>query len=99
VSVTKGASQSQLVFHVLFPVAAADIWDHLRGVYGVGFGWIIMAELIGADEGLGKLLHTCDIKSRPGYFAVIVVIVVLAFLCDQLWRWGARVLFPYRQRS
>ena len=45
VAVTKGASQWQLVRHVLFPVAKANIWDHLRGVYGVGWGWIIMAEV------------------------------------------------------
>jgi NitT/TauT family transport system permease protein len=99
VAVTKGATQWQLVRDVLVPVAAADIWEHLRGVYGVGFGWIIMAELIGADKGLGKLLHVCDLKSRPGYFAVIIVIVVLAFGCDQAWRAGGRLLFPYRQRS
>src|SRR5580765_6524592 len=36
VAVTKGASQWQLVRHVLFPVAKANIWDHMRGVYGVG---------------------------------------------------------------
>ena len=45
VAVTKGASRWQLVRHVLFPVAQANIWDHLRGVYGVGWGWIIMAEV------------------------------------------------------
>jgi len=38
VAVTKGATQWQLVRHVLFPVAKANIWDHLRGVYGVGWG-------------------------------------------------------------
>jgi len=45
VAVTKGASQWQLVRHVLFPVAKADIWDHLRGAYGVGWTWIILAEV------------------------------------------------------
>jgi ABC-type nitrate/sulfonate/bicarbonate transport system permease component len=33
VAVTKGASQWQLVWQVLFPVAKADIWDHLRGIW------------------------------------------------------------------
>jgi NitT/TauT family transport system permease protein len=99
VTVTKGATQWQLVRHVLFPVALADIWDHLRGVYGVGWGWIIMAELIAAEDGLGKLLTVCDKRDKPGFFAVIIVILLLAFGCDQLWRLGGRKLFPYRQRS
>ena len=99
VAVTKGASQWQLVRHVLVPVAFADIWDHLRGVYGVGWGWIIMAELIAAEDGLGKLLTVCDKRDKPGFFAVIIVILVLAFGCDRLWRFGGTQLFPYRRRS
>ena len=50
VAVTKGASQWQLVRYVLFPVAQANIWDHMRGVYGVGWGWIIMAEVFVRPE-------------------------------------------------
>ena len=58
VAVTKGASQWQLVRYVLFPVAKSNIWDHLRGVYGVGWGWIIMAEVFVRPEyGLGGLIE------------------------------------------
>src|ERR1041385_7683771 len=98
VAVTKGASQWQLVRHVLFPVAQGNIWDHLRGVYGVGWGWIIMAEIvIQPDYGLGALIER---SSRRGHtdsiFAVIIVIVLIAIACDQLWRIGGELLFPYR---
>src|SRR5215213_8191509 len=55
-AVTKGASQWQLVWHVLFPVAQAEIWDNLRAVYGVGWGWIILAEVVNAQAGLGYLI-------------------------------------------
>ena len=50
VAKTKGATQWQLVSRVLFPIARADIWDHLRGVYGVGWGWIILAEVVNAEK-------------------------------------------------
>ena len=100
VAVTKGASQWQLVRHVLFPVAQADIWDHLRGVYGVGWGWIILAEVVNAERGLGYLI---DISNRRGHtnaiFAIIIVIVLIAIACDQLWRLGGRALFPYANRE
>jgi len=98
VAVTKGASQWQLVRHVLVPVAQASIWDHLRGVYGVGWGWIILAEVVNAERGLGYLI---DISNRRGHtnaiFAVIIVIVAIAVACDQLWRLGGEFLFPYRR--
>ena len=100
VAVTKGASQWQLVRHVLFPVAQASIWDHLRGVYGVGWGWIILAEVVNAERGLGYLI---DISNRRGHtnaiFAVIIVIVLIAVACDQLWKFGGQLLFPYTRKA
>jgi NitT/TauT family transport system permease protein len=98
VAVTKGATQWQLVRHVLFPVAKADIWDSMRAVYGVGWGWIILAEVVNAEKGLGYLI---SISERRGHtasiFAIIIVIVTIAVGCDQLWKWGGRLLFPYRR--
>ncbi len=101
VAVTKGASQWQLVRHVLFPVAQASVWDHLRGIYGVGWGWIIMAEAyVRADSGLGALIATSERRSHTdSIFAVVIVIVLIAVACDQLWRLGGDLLFPYRQRD
>jgi NitT/TauT family transport system permease protein len=98
VAVTKGASQWQLVRHVLFPVAQANIWDHLRGVYGVGWGWIIMAEIVVLPEyGLGGLIGVSERRSHTeSIYAVIIVIVLIAVACDQLWRLGGNLLFPYR---
>jgi NitT/TauT family transport system permease protein len=99
VAVTKGASQWQLVRYVLFPVAQGNIWDHLRGVYGVGWGWIIMAEVfVRPNYGLGGLIEVSNRRSQTGaIFAIIIVIVLIAVLCDQLWRLGGDLLFPYRK--
>jgi NitT/TauT family transport system permease protein len=101
VAVTKGASQWQLVRHVLFPVAQANIWDHMRGVYGVGWGWIIMAEVFVRPEyGLGGLIEVSTRRSQTGsVYAIILVIVLIAVACDQLWRLGSELLFPYRKIS
>jgi NitT/TauT family transport system permease protein len=97
VAVTKGASQWQLVLHVLFPVARADIWELLRGAFGVGWTWIIMAEVINAESGLGYLLEISSRRAHMDrYFAVVLVIVAIAVGFDQLWRIGSRLLFPYR---
>src|SRR5215472_6074858 len=101
VAVTIGASQWQLVRHVLFPVAKANIWDHLRGVYGVGSGWIIMAEILVLPEyGLGGLIGVSERRSHTeAIYAVIIVIVLIAVGCDQLWRIGGELLFPYRKNE
>ena len=101
VAVTKGASQWQLVRYILYPVAQANIWDHMRGVYGVGWGWIIMAEVFVRPEyGLGGLIDVSNRRSHTdSVFAIICVIVVIAIACDQLWRIGGELLFPYRNQK
>lgn len=100
VAVTKGATQWQLVRRVLFPVAQANIWDHLRGVYGVGWGWIIMAEVVVRPQyGLGGLIEVSERRSQTeAIYAVIIVIVLIALACDRLWRLGGELLFPYRAK-
>ena len=100
VAVTKGASQWQLVWHVLFPVAKADVWEILRAVYGVGWGWIILAEVVNAQQGLGYLMSVSERRGHTNaIFAIIIVIVLIAVACDQLWRLGARLLFPYKFKA
>ncbi len=100
VAVTKGATQWQLVRHILFPVAQADIWDHLRGVYGVGWGWIILAEIVNAQQGLGYLISLSERRGHTAsMYAVIIVIITIAVACDQLWRLGGHFLFPYKRQA
>jgi len=99
VAKTKGATQWQLVTRVLFPIARADLWDHMRGVYGVGWGWIIMAEVVDAENGLGYLISQSERRGHiDALFAVVLVIIVIAVVCDQIWKYLGYVLFPYRQR-
>jgi ABC-type nitrate/sulfonate/bicarbonate transport system permease component len=70
-------------------------------VYGVGWGWIIMAEVfVQPPYGLGRLIEVSNRRSQTGaIFAVIVVIVLIAVACDQLWRLGGELLFPYRRKD
>jgi NitT/TauT family transport system permease protein len=99
VAKTKGATQWQLVTRVLFPIARADIWDHLRGVYGVGWGWIILAEVVNAEKGLGYMMALSERRGHTAsIFAIIAVIICIAVICDQIWKYVGIALFPYRNR-
>jgi len=68
------------------------------GVYGVGWGWIILAEVVAAEKGLGYLITVSERRAHTAaIFAVIIVIVAIGVACDRAWRLGGRLLFPYRQ--
>jgi NitT/TauT family transport system permease protein len=49
---TLGASRAQIVRKVLVPLALPDIYDDLRHLFGMAFGYIMLAEIINADTAL-----------------------------------------------
>lgn len=95
---TKGATHWQVVTRVLTPVAGPAIWNSLRVVYGVGWGWIILAELVNGDRGVGYLIALSERRGQTAsIYAIVMVIVAVAILCDQVWVRTGRILFPYVQ--
>jgi ABC-type nitrate/sulfonate/bicarbonate transport system permease component len=44
------------------------------------------------------LIEVSTRRSQTGsVYAIIIVIVLIAVACDQLWRLGGELLFPYRK--
>lgn len=98
VAKTKGASSWQLVKKVLIPIAMPSIWGHLRGIYGVGWGWIILAEIVNQQSGIGTLMANAERRGHTdSIFAIIIVIVLIAALFDYLWKVTGNWLFPYKK--
>jgi NitT/TauT family transport system permease protein len=48
---TLGASNHQIIFHVLIPIALPDIWNAMRLAFGVG-GHIVLTEVVVMESGL-----------------------------------------------
>jgi NitT/TauT family transport system permease protein len=95
---TLGATQWQTVRHVLFSVAAPQIVQALRMGFGIGWTYIILAEMVAADRGLGQIIIIAQRRGpREHIYLVLLVIVLIAYLTDRLWVALARGLFPYRE--
>jgi len=96
---TLGARRFQAVTKVLLGVASPDIFNALRLTVGVGWTYIILAEIVAAERGLGSLIIISQRRGpREHIYLVLGVIMALAFVIDQLFIWGGRALFPYRER-
>jgi len=94
---TLGASRFQIIMKVLVPQALPDIFTGLRFLFGLAFGYIMLAELVNADRGLGFLLQ---LAQRRGdvvlLFLILILIGLLAFVIDRVLLFFQRGLFPHR---
>jgi NitT/TauT family transport system permease protein len=97
---TLGATPLQIVRKVLVALALPDIYNSLRHLFGLAFGYIMLAELINAQHGLGYLLMASQRRGMSEHIILILIIIgLLAFGIDRLLFWFQRGLFPYRAVS
>jgi NitT/TauT family transport system permease protein len=94
---TLGASRQQILMKVLVPLALPDIITSLRFQFGLALGYVMLAEQLNAESGLGKMLNVFQTrgKTEEGY-ALLFVIALLAFAIDLLIRFFQRGVFQWR---
>jgi len=95
---TLGAGRWAAVAKVLLPMAWPDIFRALRLGFGVGWSYILLAEMVDIGKGLGGLIITSQRRGpREHIYLTLLVIVLMAFLTDKAWSAAERRLFAYRE--
>jgi ABC-type nitrate/sulfonate/bicarbonate transport system permease component len=94
---TLGARPWQAITKVLVPLALPEIYTSLRHLFGLAFGYIMLAELINAEHGLGYLLMASQRRGLSEHIILILIIIgLLAYGIDRVLLWFQRGLFPHR---
>jgi NitT/TauT family transport system permease protein len=100
---TLGSNRWQLITKVMVPLAMPSILDSLRLLFGLAFGYIMLAETIkSADEagGIGYLIGVSQkrnsVELRAHIFLIILIIPLVAFAIDRLLFLAQRGLFPHK---
>ena len=94
-----GASQWQVIRHVIIPGAMPEILTAMR--ISIGFGWttLVAAEMVAATHGLGQMVLNASNFLRTDIVVMgIVVIGVIAYLFDLLMRYIERLVVPWKGR-
>jgi NitT/TauT family transport system permease protein len=95
---TLGATQWQTVRKVLLSISLPGILQAMRLGFGIGWTYIILAEMVAADRGLGQIIIIAQRRGpREHIYLVLLVIVVIAYLTDRLWVRLSKGLFPYQE--
>jgi len=94
---TLGANTWQMFRHVYFPSAISKVFDDIRVIVAISWTYIIVAEMVNKQGGVGDLIFRCARNSRVDkVFAVLIVIIIIGFLQDMLFKWADRKLFPHK---
>jgi NitT/TauT family transport system permease protein len=97
---TLGATTAQAVRKVLVAIAWPDIFQALRNGFGVGWGYILLAEMVAAEQGLGNIIIISQRRGpREHIYLVLAAITLIAFATDKLWARAGKLLFPYRRAA
>jgi ABC-type nitrate/sulfonate/bicarbonate transport system permease component len=95
---TLGASSWQIFRKILVPLALPNVFTKLRHLFGLAFGYIMLAELINTDTGLGFLLRMSQRRGQTEHiFLILFIITLLAVVIDRGLAWFQRGVFPYRK--
>ena len=87
ISYTLGARKRETIARVLVPAALPGIFDALRLCNGWAWTYLVVAELIAANEGLGyRILRFYRYKQIPEMYIYLIFLGVLGLILDYLFR-------------
>ncbi|SMF22140.1 NitT/TauT family transport system permease protein [Tistlia consotensis] len=95
-SYTLGANRRQVVTRVLFPACMPGVMDNLRVTMGWAWTYLVVAELVAANSGLGYMI----LNAMRGLFTDVILlgvftIGILGLMTDTLFKLLRRVLLPW----
>ncbi len=95
-ALTMGASRKRIVLEVVVPAVAPSVIDSMRTMIAVGWTYLVIAEIVGAQAGIGAVMM------RAGRFlnvdiimAGILMIGILGVMTDLLFRVTQHTLLPW----
>ena len=93
---TLGASRKQVVWRILLPACMPGVMDNLRVTMGWAWTYLVVAELVAADSGLGYMI----LNAMRGLFTDVILlgvftIGILGLITDFIFKMLRQRLLPW----
>lgn len=99
VAYTLGASRWKVFYKVFLPATFPEVVDALRITIGWAWTYLIVAELLAADRGIGTFILVSERYLRTdSIIAAIITIGILGLITDTIFGLIHRWAFPYVEK-
>jgi NitT/TauT family transport system permease protein len=96
---TLGAPKLRALADVTLPSMLPTLWDNMRITLGWCWSYVIVAEIVAADSGLGfVIMQARRYFKTPEVMAGVIAIGIIGLVTDQILRALHKRLFPYMAR-
>jgi NitT/TauT family transport system permease protein len=93
---TMGATRAEIIENVIIPSAKPALLDTLRITMGWAWTYLVVAELVAANSGLGyAIIKAQRFLQTDQIFAGIILIGLIGLAMDQMFRLVHRLAFPW----
>jgi len=97
VSRSLGYTKWQNLYHVSFPAIAPEIFNAFRIAWGESWIYLLIAELISAENGIGKSIVVAQrFLKMDQIFALILLLGIIGLISDQSFKFTYSKLFRYK---
>jgi NitT/TauT family transport system permease protein len=96
IGLTVGARSREVLRHIVLPAMLPSMVDNLRITLGWCWTYLIIAEIVAADSGIGYVIWSARrYVKTPEVMAGILTIGIIGLATDQLIRYAHRRYFAY----
>lgn len=94
-----GMDRHRILLKIILPGVSPSLWDIYRITLGWAWTYLLIGEVVAANEGLGfRLVKSQRFLQIDTIYAYIIVIGIIGIISDGVFRILKPFMFPYLQR-
>lgn len=94
---TMGMSKFSVMLKVLFPASLPSICQSFLMMYGIGWTYIIIAEIINTNVGLGHLINIGSARGKTDFvFVALITILIASYIFDTIGNALIKKIFKWK---
>lgn len=97
---TMGFSDFRSIWYIMIPYATPELLRNFISLYGIGWTYVIIAEVTNANLGLGHLMYIGSARGNTKMvFAALITIIFINIAFDKLGKFIIKKKFSWRYKN